>query len=187
MITEIKRQIDLKDVVRASGVELRRAGKRYVAPCPFHDETYPSFYVFKDQRFKCFGCGEHGDAIDFVKKLHGLTFKEALTHLGIKQGGLSPEMRRKIDRRKQKAALVRQFNLWCGQYAAHLGTMINRTERFMRTGIPPDDLDLYATLIEQLPLWEYHSDILINGSDREKFLIFKEAHGHGQLRFSKAT
>jgi len=36
----------------------------------------------------CFSCGEAGDKITLVQKIHGLTFKDALIHLGIGDGPL---------------------------------------------------------------------------------------------------
>lgn len=47
--------------------------------CPFHKEKTASFKINKDNTWHCFGaCGAHGDAIDFVMKLHQLRFVEAV-------------------------------------------------------------------------------------------------------------
>lgn len=43
--------------------------------CPFHNDKHPSMKV--DKRYYCFGCGAHGDAIDFVANLYGIGMKEA--------------------------------------------------------------------------------------------------------------
>jgi len=49
------------------------------ACCPFHDEKTPSFSVdAKKEIFKCFGCGEGGDAIAFVMKHEKVSFIEAI-------------------------------------------------------------------------------------------------------------
>src|SRR3954468_19964040 len=54
---------------------LRKAGSRYVGLCPFHQERTPSFGVSPERgTFKCFGCGEGGDAISFVEKHENLDF-----------------------------------------------------------------------------------------------------------------
>ncbi len=45
---------------------LRRAGVNKVAKCPLHADKSPSFVVYRDQTYHCFGCGAHGDVIDFV-------------------------------------------------------------------------------------------------------------------------
>jgi hypothetical protein len=174
VIADLKQSLDLASIAESSGVDLRRYGSRSVGLCPFHFEKTPSFYVFDDNHFKCWGCGAYGDVIDFVQKLYGLSFQDALKHLGIEQGRITPEMKAKIEQQKRKAELVRRFRLWCGRYGAHLGTLINRTEKLMK-GIATDDLDLYAPLLHGLPVWEYHSDILLNGSDKQKHQLYKEA------------
>lgn len=44
--------------------------------CPFHNDKHPSMKV--DRRYYCFGCGEHGDAIDFVAKYYDLSLKDLM-------------------------------------------------------------------------------------------------------------
>lgn len=59
--------------------ELRRDGSgRMKAACPFHADADPSLTVFADGTFHCFGCGEHGDGLDFLGKRLGLDFPDAL-------------------------------------------------------------------------------------------------------------
>lgn len=169
----INNTVDLKSIIEDAGVELIRRGRRYVGRCPFHSDGSPSFYVFDDQKFKCFGCGEYGDAVDFVQKLHGLSFPEALKHLGLKRGRMTPEIRQRIRYQKLKTDVLKRFEKWQSRYLAHLGTLINRTLKLMKN-IPEKDLFWYAPLLHGLPIWEYHSDILLNGSDRAKFQLYKE-------------
>jgi len=60
-------------------VPLQRRGANYLGLCPFHKEKTPSFTVSPDKQiYKCFGCGEGGNAISFVSKLENLDFKETL-------------------------------------------------------------------------------------------------------------
>lgn len=49
--------------------------------CPFHKEKTASFKVYKNNRFKCFGCNQFGDAIDFIMKRDGLSFIGAVQFL----------------------------------------------------------------------------------------------------------
>ena len=65
---DIKDRVDLKDLVRYYGLEVDRGG---FACCPFHNERNPSFKVYEDH-YHCFGCGEHGDHVDFVQKIYDL-------------------------------------------------------------------------------------------------------------------
>jgi DNA primase len=54
------------------GVELKPSGYgRLIGLCPFHNEKTPSFVIYPEGRFYCFGCKEHGDAIDFIRKQQG--------------------------------------------------------------------------------------------------------------------
>ena len=63
-------------------VRLRKAGGTYKGLCPFHQEKTPSFTVSPARgTFKCFGCGEGGDAISFVEKMEQVDFVGAIESL----------------------------------------------------------------------------------------------------------
>lgn len=74
----------LKEVVRRR-MRLIRAGHRWKAPCPFHLEKTPSFYV-GNWWFVCYGCGAEGNVIDFVQRHDGLSEKEAIQHVALEFG-----------------------------------------------------------------------------------------------------
>lgn len=61
--------------------KLRKLGSRYTALCPFHNDNTPSFVIYPDNSFHCFGCQAHGDAIDFIKLIKECSFKEAVGQL----------------------------------------------------------------------------------------------------------
>jgi DNA primase len=92
---EIVRQIrDSADIVDLIGrhVSLKRSGRNFKGLCPFHDEKTPSFSVNADRGFfHCFGCQEHGDAIEFVMRVENLTFPEAARSLAGQLGIRIPE------------------------------------------------------------------------------------------------
>jgi DNA primase len=46
--------------------------------CPLHCEKTPSFCIFPDGKFKCFGCGAYGDAADLYAAVYGVSLGEAL-------------------------------------------------------------------------------------------------------------
>lgn len=63
-------------------VELTKKGNEFTACCPFHSERTPSFTVMPDKgAFYCFGCGEGGDAVDFVSKYENIGFREAVASI----------------------------------------------------------------------------------------------------------
>lgn len=62
----------------ATSVKLQRAGNEWKGCCPFHPDRSPSFTIFADgDRFHCFGCGAHGDVLDYVARLHRTGMVEA--------------------------------------------------------------------------------------------------------------
>ncbi len=78
---EVVAAADMVEVVSAR-TPLRKAGARYVGRCPFHEERTPSFSVNAQEKlFYCFGCGEGGDVITFVRKTEQLEFAEAVEWL----------------------------------------------------------------------------------------------------------
>jgi DNA primase len=80
-LDEFKARLPLVEIV-ARRVRLTRRGHEHVGLCPFHREKTPSFTVSESKGFyHCFGCGQHGNAIDFVMATEGLEFAEAVTRL----------------------------------------------------------------------------------------------------------
>jgi DNA primase len=81
IVRSVVERTDLQALV-SKHVVLRRAGAAFKGRCPFHEEKTPSFVVTPARGFYyCFGCGESGDAIDFLRKLRGLDFKAAVLEL----------------------------------------------------------------------------------------------------------
>jgi DNA primase len=85
-IEEIKQRLDIQEIVKEY-VKLKPAGKNLFGLCPFHSEDTPSFSVNSELGiFKCFGCGESGDVIEFLMKIENLEFPEALKQLAKRAG-----------------------------------------------------------------------------------------------------
>ncbi len=133
------------EAVRESGITARQAAERCgikinrngMAVCPFHNDKNPSMKI--DNRYYCFGCGEKGDAIDFVAKFYGLGKKDAALQIASEFGisfdnnkcrkpppkrkrKLSPEQR--FERAEKKCFRVLsdylcQLREWQEQYPPH--------------------------------------------------------------------
>lgn len=83
---QVLQRADVVDVVGETE-QLQRVGSRQRCCCPFHGERTPSFYVNpSSNRWHCFGCGEDGDAIEFVMRKHQLSFPDALVWLANRYG-----------------------------------------------------------------------------------------------------
>src|SRR5687768_15494082 len=97
VVDEVRARADLVEII-GEHVSLRRAGKEFSGLCPFHHEKTPSFYVVPAKGFyKCFGCGEAGDAFSFLMKRQGLNFHEAVKAIAAKVGVEIPEQERTLD------------------------------------------------------------------------------------------
>lgn len=75
---ERAREVSMEELIDG---RIFKAGNKRTTHCPFHQERTPSFFIFQDNRFKCFGCGESGDSIAFVMKRDGATFIQAVKEL----------------------------------------------------------------------------------------------------------
>lgn len=85
-ISDLLARTDIVDLIDAR-VRLKKQGKNYHACCPFHNEKTPSFTVNADKQFyHCFGCGAHGNAIDFLMNFDRLDFVETIEELATIQG-----------------------------------------------------------------------------------------------------
>ena len=111
-VEQVKSAIEILPVVE-DHVRLRKQGGTYKGLCPFHAEKTPSFIVTPARgTFKCFGCGEGGDAIAFVKKIEQVEFVEAIEYLARRFGieleyeEISPEAERARRRRERLEQLL---------------------------------------------------------------------------------
>ncbi|MCH1918475.1 DNA primase [Shewanella sp. A3A] len=100
-INELVARTDIVDLIERK-VPLKKAGKNYAACCPFHSEKSPSFTVSRDKQFyHCFGCGAHGNAIDFVMEYDRLDFPDAIEELAGQLGLEVPRERGNGPRRDE--------------------------------------------------------------------------------------
>lgn len=83
----IKNAVDIVKLVGDYGLSLHRAGSRYKAACPWHDDRHPSLEVNPDrQTFKCWVCNIGGDVFEFVQRMDRVEFPEALRTLAERAG-----------------------------------------------------------------------------------------------------
>jgi len=140
---QIKHRVDLIDLISES-VQLSRKGRDFWGLCPFHEEKTASFCVSRDwQRFRCWGCGAAGDAIDFIRLRDNVDFRTARDHLAARAGlqaKISPAdqraFRRALEARQAEARRLewaqkiikdewdRMINIeqWCHLFLKHVKT-----------------------------------------------------------------
>lgn len=78
----LKSRVDLAEYI-GDVLELRRCGLNRVSGlCPFHNDSFPSLFVYVDrQDWYCFGCCRGGDIYSFIEYYRGVDFYDALTIL----------------------------------------------------------------------------------------------------------
>lgn len=85
-IRDLINRTDIVDIVRQR-VELKKKGDNYQGRCPFHDEKTPSFTVSDTKQFYyCFGCGAHGNVLEFLKQYDRMEFLDAINYLATRHG-----------------------------------------------------------------------------------------------------
>lgn len=86
IVEEVKNRCDIANVI-SEYMPIKQSGSNYKGLCPFHGEKTPSFHISSSKQiYKCFGCGEGGDVINFVMKMENLDFIDAVKLLANKCG-----------------------------------------------------------------------------------------------------
>lgn len=122
VVSEIKQKVDIVEYI-GRYVTLKKAGKNYTSPCPFHSEKTPSFVVSPDRGiWKCFGaCQDGGDVIAFLMKWDNITFSEAIRDLA--QGaGIQIQDFAIEDREWKKKEKILQMNQLTAKYFHYILT-----------------------------------------------------------------
>ncbi|HIT93526.1 MAG TPA: DNA primase [Candidatus Stercorousia faecigallinarum] len=107
LVSQIKDRLDIVEVV-SEQVILKKNGGHYWGLCPFHKEKTPSFSVNPNLGiYKCFGCGEGGDALTFMMKTQNKEFIEVIRELAQKYGLEMPKSFNKSEPKGLKEEMIK--------------------------------------------------------------------------------
>ena len=110
LFDQIVEKSDIVDVI-SDYVQLSKAGKNYKGLCPFHGENTPSFVVSPDKGiYKCFGCGEGGNAVSFVSSIEAISYPQAVLKLA-KRAGIETNIVLPSDESVQDAKFKNEFDI----------------------------------------------------------------------------
>lgn len=171
VVSQIKDRLDVLDVV-SKDVILKKSGGNYWGLCPFHKEKSPSFSVNPSKGiYKCFGCGEGGDALSYLVKTRGLGFKDLIKDLASEFGLELPntfsgvknkDVREQMIKACTKAAEYYQHSLFASSdggsalsYLTNRGIDEKIIKRYMLGFANKEPNHLYVSLKDQFP-----SDVL---------------------------
>ena len=153
----VRQRTDLVALIGET-VKLQRAGRSWKGLCPFHKEKSPSFHVTPERgMFHCFGCQEHGSGIDFVMKVEGLSFPEAVRRLAERAGVEVEETATESERKQEAAQRKTRDDLFAAMQVAavfyetclreHPDAHVARAELERRGLVPEGPTDAIATAL----------------------------------------
>lgn len=167
-IDDLKRQADIVRIVQ-DYVTLKKTGANWVACCPFHKETKPSFSVNPAKEiFYCFGCQKGGSVFNFVMEVERVAFPEAIKIVAEKAGVALPVQvdDSRFEARKRESDQVIELNQWAmswwedqlnsqsppaqaaREYLDQRG-ITEETRKTFRLGFAPDSWDSLSTHLRQ--------------------------------------
>src|SRR5438876_2098853 len=165
-IDDLRRQADIVRVVQ-DYVSLKKAGANWVARCPFHKETKPSFSVNPAKEiFYCFGCQKGGSVFNFIMEIERVTFPEAIKIVAEKSGVPLPKMvdDSRFEARQRESDQVIELNQWAlawwqdqlqskaarsvREYLKERG-ITEETSQTFKLGFAPDSWEALSTHLRQ--------------------------------------
>ncbi len=160
ILEDILSRVDIVEVI-SGYIPLKRAGRNFKAPCPFHQEKTPSFTVSPDRQiYHCFGCSKGGNAFGFLMEYERLEFPEAVEVLAKKAGVNLPESQKQDSKTVSLITELYKINeLTALFYESALNSSSGTAAKkyLLKRGINESTIELFK-LGYALPHW----DALIN-------------------------
>jgi len=141
-LEEIRRRADIVEII-SPHVALRKAGRRLVGLCPFHQERSPSFTVDPENGlWHCFGCKAGGDLFRFVEMVDKVEFTEAVEMLA-RRLGVQPRSPEQAGHQKERERLFAIYAAACAFFQAQLKREAAQAARaYLKTrGLTPPTIE----------------------------------------------
>jgi DNA primase catalytic core len=154
-IDRIKSETDLVALILSRGVALRQQGANWTGFCPFHDDRETANLIVTPGKglWRCMaaGCGASGNAIQFVEKFDGVSFRHAFEVLSggnafaagdgtPKKIATIPRLSCPLDESVDDSTLLEQV---AGYYAQSLSKPLNQAARGYLASRGLDDPELW--------------------------------------------
>jgi DNA primase len=174
LIADLKARIPIESVI-GSVIDLKH-GKGL---CPFHDDRHPSLSI-KNEKFKCFACGEGGDVIDFVKLYYNLGTGDAIKYLASQAGvKLDKPNLQEAAEYTERRELIDGLDLWIEEYRNLVADILREYRKMKAKGYTTEgELIRAAETSADYDWLEYIYEGALCLNDKAAHLtLFKMEHG----------
>ena len=173
IVEEVKNRCDIANVI-SEYMPIKQSGSNYKGLCPFHGEKTPSFHISSSKQiYKCFGCGEGGDVINFVMKMENLDFIDAVKLLANKCGiEINTNMNEEDKLRMEKSKKYQDIHLEAARfYFANLLKEKNPGYDYLRKrGLDDKTIKKFGLGYSQKSWNELMNYLLSKGYDKQELV-----------------
>lgn len=169
VIENLLKSCDIVNVI-SSYIHVIKKGRNYVALCPFHDDKHPSLNISKEKQiYKCFSCGEGGNAITFIEHYEKIGYEEAVRKLADLVGFHDPRLTKSNFQKRIDPSLETLYKCIDDlqsyyEYSLSIGEAEDARRYLKARGISQNDIEKYR--IGYSPM------------DGSKTIQFLQAKGH---------
>ena len=182
LFQNVKYGVNCREAAERYGIAVDRYGK---ALCPFHNDRHPSLYV-ADDHYHCFGCGEHGDVIDFAANFFALPLYEAAQRLAadFRIDTDRPPAKEIPEKRRQQieAQQLRENERLCFSILSDYARVLRRWKMQYAPQSPAEAPGKrFVEACHKLDKTEYYLDILCAGDSHERAEVVSYLLTDGRL------
>ena len=173
---EVKERVTARAVMERAGIVFNRSN---MCKCPFHQDKTASMKVKPtDKKYFCFGCGEKGDAIDFVAKYYNLSPKDAAMQIadefGITYDSSVRSPPKPVRREKSPMQILSETKTKTYRVLSDYLHLLKDWKRDFEPKSMDEIDERYEEAVNNLPKVEYQLDIMLWGTEEEKEMLLRD-------------
>lgn len=180
MFEAVRVNVTARVVVEYYGLKVKR---NKMACCPFHSDRTPSMKI--DRRYYCFGCGEKGDAVDYVAKLFGISLKDAAIKicedfgLSYEKGAVRYQPRAKpLKSMKSQEQIFREKENKIYRVLSDYYHLLIEWKSKYKPKSPDEEWHPYfMEALQNLDQVEYQLDMILTGNLSDRAFLVKDYEG----------
>ena len=173
---EVKERVTAREVMERAGIVFNRNN---MCRCPFHQDKTASMKVKPtDKKYFCFGCGEKGDAIDFVAKYYNRSPREAAMQIADEFGIIYDSSVRSppkpVRREKSPMQILEETKTKTYRGLSDYLHLLKEWERNFRPESMEKIDERYVEAVQNREKVEFQLDTLLWGTEDEKEAVIHD-------------